>query len=349
MHLREHLMRLQSVLTEVTPLSVQSSFFSDLFLSGRFAGLETRFGVRKAAGYHAEIFFKIRVNCPQNLPLWLQDYCPLRFHEGSAFSSTDLRIEGGQWLTERVRYAKGNEAFFEVQTEESIRERLTKLYQLACGIETGEFSLKNSTDALQRKNIIRFSLLLSGAILVVVLSAIVISAPILSSQILAMGAKAQGPRKTKVTYPPAYQARVRAAYAVRERRIVPSNSNIFLNVIPDRTTVPMGEKVVLTYSIFTRYETKCWGFYNEGKFQGFRAERPDSSDAMREMVEYKGKKFVKFGIGSVTLSPTGMGEKIIYPGSVFISARDPKGEILDMYLNTKPMVLTVIGKIQKES
>jgi hypothetical protein len=120
-------------------------------------------------------------------------------------------------------------------------------------------------------------------------------------------------------------ARAQAAYGVRERRIVPSNSNIFMNVIANKTSVLLGEKVILSYAIFTRFGTKWWGFCNEGKFQNFHAERiEEEMEGVREVVQHKGKTFVKFEVGSVLLFPLKAGKQTVYPGTAFEAVRSEK-------------------------
>lgn len=312
----------------------------DEILAGHFGGREVQFGIRKVPGASAEVFFSVKSMKKLDLPLWMQNYCPLIFQEGSEFKDTDVRIEAGPRLTELIRSDRDAEGYFAAQTDDSIRKHLTVLCQLACGIETDSFSLRRSIEALQRKSILRLFFLLVGALSVVVLSVIVISAPVFYKQINVSLGDSQNLGNSVPTS--TYVARAQAGLAVRERRIFPSNPSIFLDVVADRTEVTLGGKVVLNYEVYTRYSAKCWGFYNVGNFQNFKVERKDPArDTPREEVQFQGKKFIKFEAGTATLFPLKTGAQIIYPGTVFITARSATGEIMDMYLTTKPIMIKV--------
>ncbi|GEM_PF-3104960 len=321
----------------------------DINIVGQFEERNARFGVRKGAGKKmVEAFFQIGISLPADLAMTGIPYCPFEADGRSGFQKANLGIENGKWLTERIYLSRGEDVYFGVQSEESLREHFAKLGQLASRIEENEFSLKENMVEVKGKNERFIFLMLLLALLAIVFAVAVISGPVVSGRKNFNQRGVQKSTETRVLKKQTVQKQV--AYGVRERRIVPSNSNIFLNVIPDRTSVPMGEKVILNYSIFTRFGTKYWGFYNEGKFQNFRVERNDiDGGGEREVVQYKGKKFIKFDVGTVSLFPLKTEKQQIYPGAAFVSVRSEKGDIMDMYLNTKPLEITVLEPIDQSS
>jgi len=318
----------------------------DETLVGNFDGKAAQFGSRKVSGASREVFFRVKIAGEWDLPLWMQNYCPLIFPEGAEFEKADIRLEAGSWLTRVVRPGRDVEGYFSAQTADSIKEHFTSLSRLACEIEKGDFSLRRSIHALQKKSILRLSFLLAGALTVIILSVIVISAPVIYTQNNVPRGNTQHSGEEVLVS--TQVARAQADYAMRERRIFPSNSNIFLNVTADRTVVALGEKIILSYKVYTRYSAKCWGFYNVGRFQNFKVLRKDpDKNTPREEVEYQGKKFIRFAAGTAMLSPLKIGEQIIYPGTVFITARSEAGEIMDIYLTTKPMTIRVFEEIKQ--
>ena len=341
MSAREEILKHQGVLTEAKLCAGENSSGDDPSVAGNFEDRLAEFGVRKAKDDSAAVFFKVRVRLTEGFPLPPSEDCQVVFPEGSKFENADIRIEGGQWLTEVVSSDERPERYFAAQTDASIKDRLTALSQLALRMGAGDFSLQPSIDAHVKKNVRRLSWLMVGGFAVIVLSVVAVSVPFFFRP-LGIPEVKEG-SSSNATLRSTRVARAQAEFARRERSIVPPGSNVYLMVTPDKTTVSLGEKVTLLYEVLTRYSAKCWGFNNEGKFQNFKVERKDApTNTPRVVVQANGKKFLKFAVGTAAIVPRRLGEQFIYPGTAFVSARAESGQILDVFLTTKPMAINVV-------
>jgi len=342
MSIRDEILKHQGVLAESNLCPAGDPSGDAQSIAGNFGARSAEFGARKTKDGLTEVFFKVRMRPVAELPPALQVDCPIVFPQGSDFENAGLRIEGNQWLTELLSPVEGAARYFSAETDASIKERLTAINRLALSIGAGEFSLLPSVAAHVKKNIRNLSWMMAGGFAMIVLSVVAISMPFFFRPLAIPQAK-EG-RSGNATLRSTRIARAQAELAKSERTIVPSGSNVFLMVTPDKTTVTLGEKVTLIYEVLTRYSTKCWGFSNEGKFQNFRVERKDAAaDEPRVVVQANGKKFLKFAVGTAALVPQRLGEQLIYPGTAFVSARSENGQILDVYLTTKPMPINVVS------
>ena len=347
MSVLDQIIKFQGVLAEAKPVSCQDQAEGeDGFLAGKFGYRAAGFGARKALDGTREIFYKIAIRPVAELPPALQLDCPVIFPEGSEFANADVRILENHWLTEKVPAEQSPEEHFSAQTEASIRDRLTALSRLASGIDNGAFSLKPTIAAHVKKNIRTLSWMMAGGFVMLVLAVVAVSMPFFYKPLKV--SELQEGSSRNATLRSTRIARAQAERAMNENSIMPPGSSVFLMVTPDRTTVPLGEKVTLLYEVLTRYSTKCWGFYNEGKFRNFRVERKDApADSPRVVVLEGGRKLLKFAVGTASLTPQQAGEQKIYPGTAFVSARAESGQILDVYLTTKPMTISVVKETAK--
>ena len=348
MSVRDEILKHQGVLIEAKPIFGQDPTDEEFSLAGKFKNRAAAFGVRKSKDGIREIFYRVAIRPVVELPPALQKDCPVIFPKGPEFAGADVRIVENHWLTERVREEKSPEEHFATQTDVLLTERLTALSRLGSRMDTGDFSLQPSIEAHVKTNIRQFTWVLSGCFAVLVLAVVAVSVPFFFKPLGISGAKEGSSanstlRSTRI-------ARAQAELARSQRNIIPPGSNVFLMVTPDKTTVPVGGKVTLLYEVLTRYSAKCWGFNNEGKFQHFQVERKDPApDTPRVVVPMNGKKFLKFSVGTATLVPQRAGEQVIYPGTAFVSARAESGQILDVYLTTKPMAINVVAEAAQES
>ena len=341
MSIRDEILKYQGILTEAKLCPGEGASTEGQALTGKFGNRTAEFGVRRTKEGAEEIFFKIKTKPFAELPPALQEDCPVVFPKGVKLEAADVRIEKSQWLTERITPEGKAEDFFAAQTEVSVRDRLTLLRDLASRIDDGSFSLGPSIDAHVKMNIRRLSWVMAGGLAILVLSVVAVSAPFFRTPLGISDVKEE--RSGDSTLRSTRIARAQAKRAMGKRTIVPPGSNVFLMVTPDKNVVTLGEKVTLLYEVLSRYSAKCWGFSNEGKFQNFRAERRDSaSDTSREVVRMNGKKYLKFPVGTATLVPQRAGEQLVYPGTAFVSARADSGQILDIYLTTKPLPINVV-------
>lgn len=106
-----------------------------------------------------------------------------------------------------------------------------------------------------------------------------------------------------------------------------SDDNIFVQAWVDRKTVYQNEQLLLSYSLYTRYDTRYEGFEKEPETSGFWIEDfPMEREISRETVRVNGKRYVKADVKKVALFPTAPGDYTIQPGSIKVSIREePQG------------------------
>ncbi|HOW58270.1 MAG TPA: BatD family protein [Candidatus Omnitrophota bacterium] len=309
------------------------------FIGGKFDGRIAQWGIGKASKKKTEVFFKICLLKPLDLPFWLQEHCPIDLGTAGHPQTSNLSIEEKIWLVEHIPLQEDRESYFSAQTDTSIREHFAGLSDIAFKLESGEVSLERIVNDFQRTSVRDyFKTLLIG--LCVVVALIVLFVVFAINKRAGVGGGEQQLEEQTIK-----KGELQPAKAVRKRRIVPSDNNVFLKVAVDKTVVPLNESVTLTYDLFTRYETRFWGFYNEGNFTGFqKIEKDVGTDILREMVDYEGQKFSKVLIGSYTLVPLRTGKQTIHPGVALVSVKTKRGEIVDMYLKARPIEITVEAK-----
>jgi len=102
-----------------------------------------------------------------------------------------------------------------------------------------------------------------------------------------------------------------------------TDDNIFVQAWVDRKTLYQNEQMLLTYSLYTRYDTRYEGFEKEPETSGFWIEEfPMDRDVPRETVRMNGKRYVKADVKKLALFPTAPGNYTIQPGSLKVSIRE---------------------------
>lgn len=106
-----------------------------------------------------------------------------------------------------------------------------------------------------------------------------------------------------------------------------TDDNIFVQAWVDRKTLYQNEQMLLTYSLYTRYDTRYEGFDKEPETSGFWIEEfPMDRDVPRETVRRDGKRYVKADVKKLALFPTAPGNYTIQPGTLKVSIREePQG------------------------
>ena len=106
-----------------------------------------------------------------------------------------------------------------------------------------------------------------------------------------------------------------------------TDDNLFVQAWVDRKTLYQNEQMLLTYSLFTRYDTRYEGFETEPGTSGFWIEEfPMDRDVPHETVRVNGKRYVKADVKKLALFPTAPGNYTIQPGSLKVSIREePQG------------------------
>jgi hypothetical protein len=142
----------------------------------------------------------------------------------------------------------------------------------------------------------------------------------------ALGTQAPAQR---VAMPPPASAPVTQPVFQDQASVMPpgTDDNIFVQALVDRKTLYQNEQVLLTYSLFTRYDTRYEGFDKEPETSGFWIEEfPMSRDVPRETVRTNGKRYIKADVKKLALFPTAPGNYTIQPGSLKVSIREePQG------------------------
>ena len=107
-----------------------------------------------------------------------------------------------------------------------------------------------------------------------------------------------------------------------------TDDNIFVQAVVDRKTLYQNEQMLLTYSLYTRYDTRYEGFDKEPETSGFWIEEFPmvDRDVPRETVRMNGKRYVKADVKKLALFPTAPGNYTIQPGTLKVSIREePQG------------------------
>ncbi len=116
----------------------------------------------------------------------------------------------------------------------------------------------------------------------------------------------------------------------------PEDDNIYVKAWLDKLTVYQNEQILLTYSLYTRYDTRYEGFMEEPEISGFWIEEfPMEREITRETVRVDGKRYVKADIRKIALFPTAAAEYTIRPGVLKASVRqEPQSDsIFDEFFN----------------
>lgn len=103
---------------------------------------------------------------------------------------------------------------------------------------------------------------------------------------------------------------------------VPGDDNIFVRAWVDKNVVYPNEQVLLSYSLYTRYDTRYEGFDKEAQISGFWIEEfPMERDVRRETVTMNGKRYIKADVKMMALFPTTPADYTIDPGVLKASIR----------------------------
>ncbi|MDD5216813.1 MAG: BatD family protein [Candidatus Omnitrophica bacterium] len=137
------------------------------------------------------------------------------------------------------------------------------------------------------------------------------------------------------TAPPIQQPKMASAQEATPN-FQPDDDNIFVKAWVDKNSVYVNEQIVLTYSLYTRYDTRYEGFSEEPEMSGFWIEEfPMEREVQRETVRVNNKRYVKADIRKIALFPTAAAEYTIQPGNIKASIRqEPQNSsIFDEFFN----------------
>lgn len=101
------------------------------------------------------------------------------------------------------------------------------------------------------------------------------------------------------------------------------DENVFVKAWVDKPVVFPNEQVLLTYSLYTRYDTRYEGFEEEPSISGFWIEDfPLDRDLGKETVTVEGKRYVKADVRKMALFPTAAAQYTLQPGVLKISVEE---------------------------
>jgi len=102
-----------------------------------------------------------------------------------------------------------------------------------------------------------------------------------------------------------------------------NDENIFVKALVDKQTAYPNEQILLTYTLYTRYDTRYEGFEEEPSVSGFWIEDfPLDRDLGRDTVTINGKRYVKADVRKIALFPTAPADYTIQPGTLKVSIRE---------------------------
>lgn len=126
---------------------------------------------------------------------------------------------------------------------------------------------------------------------------------------------------------------VPSAAVVSDREL---DKNIFLKVIPSQVSIYTNQQIILSYTLYTRYDTRYEGFIEEPETSGFWIEEfPMEQDVGRGSEIIDGKKYLRAEVKKMALFPTAPGVYTIKPGVVKASVQieQPDSSILDEFFS----------------
>ncbi|MFO7819333.1 MAG: BatD family protein [Halanaerobacter sp.] len=124
---------------------------------------------------------------------------------------------------------------------------------------------------------------------------------------------------------------------------------LFIETELEKDRVYFGEEVVLSYNLFSRYNIQDYGFKEGPDFDNFMSEKIKQDQLEASYVRINGKKYIKYEVAKIILTPTKTGELKI-PRLNFqanISSGDFFNSVQAKYLQTEPKEIEVLSLPQQ--
>lgn len=121
--------------------------------------------------------------------------------------------------------------------------------------------------------------------------------------------------------------------------------NLFIETKLEKDRVYFGEQVVLSYNLFSRYNIQDYGFKENPNFNNFMSQRIKQDQLEASYVRLNGKKYIKYEVAKVILTPTKTGELKIpsFNFQVNISSGDFFNSVQAKYLQTESREIEVLS------
>jgi len=122
------------------------------------------------------------------------------------------------------------------------------------------------------------------------------------------------------------------------------NSNIFIRTTLSKDKIYFGQKVILKYDLFTRYNLDNYGFLDNPNFNDFISQVKNQDQLKANYVYLDGKKYIKYEVRQVILTPTKTGTLEIpsYPFQANISTGDFFSSSKATYFKTESKSIEVL-------
>lgn len=104
--------------------------------------------------------------------------------------------------------------------------------------------------------------------------------------------------------------------------------NLFIKVIPSKTTCYEGEPIMVTYKVYTRLDVDNASVTRRPSFSGFSAYDMEEPNQPFEMDELNGKRYHSWSIRKVQLYPLQSGQLTLDPVEVDFNIRFAKGDMV---------------------
>ena len=104
--------------------------------------------------------------------------------------------------------------------------------------------------------------------------------------------------------------------------------NLFIKVIPSKTTCYEGEPIMVTYKVYTRLDVDNASVTRRPSFSGFSAYDMEEPNQPFEMDELNGKRYHSWSIRKVQLYPLQGGQLTLDPVEVDFNIRFAKGDMV---------------------
>ncbi|BDU50333.1 BatD family protein [Haliovirga abyssi] len=119
--------------------------------------------------------------------------------------------------------------------------------------------------------------------------------------------------------------------------------NIFLKTVISKDKIYFGEKLILAYDLYTRYNVNSYGFTDKMNLDKFMVKTTDQDKLKGSYVYINGKKYVKKRVYESILTPLNSGE-IKIPSFAF-QANIATNDDFGFFNTTKPKILMTKEKI----
>ena len=132
----------------------------------------------------------------------------------------------------------------------------------------------------------------------------------------------QNMQQSSYSLPP---SQMMQAPAAQSDAVIPEgeDKNLFVRAWLNKKSVYQNEQVLLTYSLYTRYDTRYEGFSEEPEVSGFWIENfPMDREIPRETVRIKGRNYIRADIKKMALFPTTATTYTILPGTIKTSIKE---------------------------